>query len=60
MLIGLSVLSFSYRCGLIGRGTTRAVSRPLDVEDIVALAARAGLQSIEFPLSLLPCLLYTS
>ncbi|MFN3374342.1 MAG: sugar phosphate isomerase/epimerase family protein [Chloroflexus sp.] len=54
MLIGLSVLSFSYRCGLIGRGTTRAVSHPLEVEDIVALAARAGLQSIEFPLSLLP------
>lgn len=54
MLIGLSALSFSYRCGLIGRGTTRAVSHPLDVEDIVTLAARAGLQSIEFPLSLLP------
>ncbi|WP_298408192.1 sugar phosphate isomerase/epimerase [uncultured Chloroflexus sp.] len=54
MLIGLSVLSFSYRCGLIGRGTPRAVSHPLDVEDIVTLATRAGLQSIEFPLSLLP------
>lgn len=54
MLIGLSALSFSYRCGLIGRGTARAVSRPLDVEDIIALAARAGLQCVEFPLDLLP------
>jgi sugar phosphate isomerase/epimerase len=54
VLIGLSVLSFSYRCGLLGQGTSRAVSRPLDVEDIVALATRAGLQSIEIPLRLLP------
>lgn len=53
MLIGLSALSFSYRCGLIGRGTSRAVSRPFDVEDIIALATRAGLQSVEFPLDLL-------
>ncbi|MEF3273828.1 MAG: sugar phosphate isomerase/epimerase [Chloroflexus sp.] len=54
MLIGLSALSFSYRCGLIGRGTTRAVRHPLDVDDVITLAARAGLQSIEFPLSWLP------
>ncbi|WP_298816736.1 sugar phosphate isomerase/epimerase family protein [Chloroflexus sp.] len=54
MLIGLSALSFSYRCGLIGRGTFRVVSHPLDVEDIITLATRAGLQSVEFPLSLLP------
>lgn len=54
MLIGLSALSFSYRCGLIGRGTGRAVSQPLSVEDIIALAVRAGLQSIEFPLDMLP------
>ncbi len=54
MLIGLSALSFSYRCGLIGRDTSRLVRQPFVVEDIVALAARAGLQSIAFPLSLLP------
>lgn len=54
MLIGLSALSFSYRCGLVGRGTGRAVSRPLGLDDVVALAARAGLRSVEFPLDLLP------
>ncbi|ACL26014.1 sugar phosphate isomerase/epimerase family protein [Chloroflexus aggregans] len=54
MFIGLSALSFSYRCGLIGRGTVRAVSHPLGVEDIITLATRAGLQSIEFPLGILP------
>ena len=53
MLIGLSALSFSYRCGLIGRGTPRATTTPLDVDDIIALAARAGLQSVEFPIDLL-------
>lgn len=54
MLIGLSALSFSYRCGLVGRGTPRVVARPLGVEDIVALAARAGLRSVELPFALLP------
>lgn len=54
MLIGLSALSFSYRCGLVGRGTPRAVPSPLGVDAVVALAARAGLQSVELPLSLLP------
>lgn len=54
MLIGLSALSFSYRCGLIGRGTGRAVARPMSVDDVIILAARAGLQSVEFPLDLLP------
>ncbi len=54
MLIGLSALSFSYRCGLVGRGTGRVVSRPIGVDDVVALAARAGLRSVEFPLDLLP------
>ncbi|NNJ08924.1 sugar phosphate isomerase/epimerase [Chloroflexales bacterium ZM16-3] len=54
MLIGLSALSFSYRCGLLGRGTARATSTPLSIDDIVALTARAGLQSIEFPLGILP------
>ncbi|NTW01775.1 MAG: sugar phosphate isomerase/epimerase [Oscillochloris sp.] len=54
MLIGLSALSFSYRCGLIGRGTRRATSNPLSVEDIITLAVRAGLQSVEFPLDMLP------
>lgn len=54
MLIGLSALSFSYRCGLVGRGTGRAVSRPIGVDDVIALAARAGLRSVEFPLDLLP------
>lgn len=54
MLIGLSALSFSYRCGLVGRGTERAVSQPLSSDDLIALAARAGLQSVEFPLDLLP------
>lgn len=54
MLIGLSALSFSYRCGLVGRGTPRVVGRPLGVADIVALAARAGLQSVEIPYAFLP------
>ncbi len=54
MLIGLSALSFSYRCGLIGRGTERATGNPLRVEDIIALTSRAGLQSVEFPLDMLP------
>ncbi len=54
MFIGISALSYSYRCGLIGQGTNRAVSRPLGIDDIVALATRAGLQSVEFPLSMLP------
>lgn len=54
MLIGLSALSFSYRCGLVGRETSRVVSAPLTVDDIVALAARAGLASVELPVDLLP------
>jgi sugar phosphate isomerase/epimerase len=54
VLIGLSALSFSYRCGLVGRDTSRVVSAPLGVDDIVALAARAGLASVELPLALLP------
>lgn len=54
MLIGLSALSFSYRCGLVGQGTWRATSHPLSVDDIIALTTRAGLRSIEFPLDLLP------
>jgi sugar phosphate isomerase/epimerase len=54
MLIGLSALSFSFRCGLIGRGTDRLVSAPLDVDALMNLATRAGLQSIEFPLAMLP------
>lgn len=52
--IGLSALSFSYRCGIIGRGTSRMISRPTDVEALMSLASRAGLQTIEFPFSLLP------
>nr|WP_238530508.1 sugar phosphate isomerase/epimerase [Oscillochloris trichoides] len=54
VLIGLSALSFSYRCGLIGRGTNRMVSKPFSIDDIITLAVRAGLQSIEFPLEMLP------
>jgi sugar phosphate isomerase/epimerase len=54
VLIGLSALSFSFRCGLVGRGTPRAVASPMGVEAIIALAVRAGLQSIELPLNLLP------
>ncbi|MEI7643140.1 MAG: sugar phosphate isomerase/epimerase [Chloroflexales bacterium] len=54
MLIGLSALSFSYRCGLIGRGTGRVTGQPLSVDDIIALTVRAGLRSIEFPLDMLP------
>ncbi|GAB4445704.1 MAG: sugar phosphate isomerase/epimerase [Chloroflexi bacterium OHK40] len=54
MLIGLSALSFSYRCGLVGRDTARVVSRPLLAEDLIALAARAGLRAIELPLALIP------
>jgi sugar phosphate isomerase/epimerase len=54
VLIGLSALSFSFRCGLVGRGTARAVPSPLGVDAIIALAVRAGLQSIELPLALLP------
>lgn len=54
MLIGLSALSFSYRCGLVGRDTSRVVSVPITVDDLLALAARAGLRSIELPVELLP------
>lgn len=54
MLIGLSALSFSYRCGLVGRDTPRLVSRPLELDGIISLAARARLRSIELPLALLP------
>lgn len=54
MLIGLSALSFSYRCGLVGRDTARVVSRPLSAAEIVTLAARAGLQSLALPIALLP------
>jgi 3-oxoisoapionate decarboxylase len=54
VLIGLSALSFSFRCGLVGRGTARAVASPLGVDAIIALAVRAGLQSVEIPLALLP------
>jgi sugar phosphate isomerase/epimerase len=53
LLIGLSALSFSYQCGLIGRDTTRVVSRALTIEELISLAARAGLQSIELPFALL-------
>lgn len=54
MLVGLSALSFSFRCGLVGRGTPRVVATPLGVDAIIALAVRAGLQSVELPLALLP------
>jgi sugar phosphate isomerase/epimerase len=54
LLIGLSALSFSYRCGLVGRDTPRAVSRPLELDAIISLAASAGLRSVELPLALLP------
>lgn len=53
MLIGLSALSFSYRCGLVGRDTPRVVSTPLSVDELIALADRAGLRSIELPVALL-------
>ena len=54
VLIGLSALSFSFRCGFVGRGTPRAIASPLGVDAIITLAVRAGLHSIEFPLSMLP------
>jgi len=54
VLIGLSARSFSYRCGLIGRDTARVVSHPLVVDDLIALAARAGLHSVELPVTMLP------
>lgn len=54
MLIGLSALSFSYRCGLIGQGTPRAHRAPLGLPAILDLAAAAGLQSVAFPFELLP------
>lgn len=54
MLVGLSALSFSFRCGLVGRGTPRAVTSPMGVDAVIALAVRAGLHSLEIPLSLLP------
>ena len=53
MLIGLSALSFSFRCGLVGRGTPRAAASPLGVDAIIALAVRAGLHSVELPLAML-------
>ncbi|NTU79731.1 MAG: sugar phosphate isomerase/epimerase [Chloroflexales bacterium] len=54
MLVGLSALSFSFRCGLVGRGTSRAVASPLGIDAIIALAVRAGLQSVALPIALLP------
>jgi sugar phosphate isomerase/epimerase len=54
VLIGLSVLSFSYRCGRLGRDTPRATKQPMSIDELISLAARASLQSLEFPLSLLP------
>lgn len=54
MLIGLSALSFSYRCGLIGQSTPRAHRAPLGVAAIVDYAADAGLQSVAVPFELLP------
>lgn len=54
MRIGLSALSFSYRCGLMGRGTSRMVAQPMEVEGLIVLAARAGLQGVAFPAALLP------
>jgi sugar phosphate isomerase/epimerase len=53
VLIGLSALSFSYRCGLIGQGTPRAHRAPLGVDAILDMAAGAGLQSVAFPVELL-------
>lgn len=54
MRIGLSALSFSYQCGLIGAGTPRAVVTPMHVEGLLALASRAGLDAVAFPFTLLP------
>ncbi|MCU0495679.1 MAG: sugar phosphate isomerase/epimerase [Chloroflexaceae bacterium] len=54
MRIGLSALSFSYRCGFVGRGTSRMVSQPMDVEGLLTLASRAGLQGVAIPFALLP------
>lgn len=53
MQIGLSALSFSYSCGLIGRGTRRMVSQPLGLDGLIALASRAGLAGLEFPFAML-------
>lgn len=54
MLIGLSALSFSYRCGLIGQNTPRAHRAPLGIEAILDLAVATGVQSIALPVELLP------
>lgn len=54
MLIGLSALSFSYRCGLIGQDTPRAHRAPLGLAAILDLATDCGLQSVAFPFTLLP------
>ena len=51
--IGLSALSFSYRCGLWGQATERVVREPLSIEALINLAADAALQSLEFPVALL-------
>lgn len=54
MLIGLSALSFSYCCGLIGQNTPRAHRAPWGLQAILEHATAAGLQSIAFPCELLP------
>ncbi len=54
MRIGVSALTFSYQCGLLGQGTSREVSHPMTVDDLMVLASRAGLQSVEFPVAMLP------
>jgi sugar phosphate isomerase/epimerase len=56
MRIGLSALSFSYRCGLVGRGTDRLVTQPLTIEGLLTLASRAGLHGVEFPFIMLTSL----
>ncbi|MFV9505391.1 MAG: sugar phosphate isomerase/epimerase family protein [Oscillochloridaceae bacterium umkhey_bin13] len=56
MRIGLSALSFSYRCGLVGQGTPRAVASPLSADALITLAVRAGLTSLALPAALLPAL----
>lgn len=47
--IGLCVFGIAYSCGFVGRGSARAHPAPLNAYDVLALAARLGLNAVELP-----------
>jgi len=51
---GLSCYSFPFTCGFRNRDGKAVCPNPMNGLDLVALAARHGLTSVEFPLSIIP------